>query len=195
MSWYFLGEDYRSAEILYGKRAAQCTALGFAEINAQYTSEFLTALQSAIGQMSVDGVRISSLPAKSMELAIDLPYGGSICGMGIPEGVTLIIGGGYHGKSTLLQALEQGVYNHVKGDGREYVITRDDALKLRAEDGRAVSNLDLSLFIHDLPNGKDTVKFNTENASGSTSQAANIIEAIESKSKVLLNRMKYNISY
>lgn len=94
-----------------------------------------------------------------MEISIDLPFGNSIRGMGIPEGVTLIIGGGYHGKSTLLQALEQGVYNHVKGDGREYVITREDALKLRAEDGRAVSHLDLSLFIHDLPKGKDTLVF------------------------------------
>lgn len=123
---------------------------------------------------------------KSMELAIDLPYGGSICGMGIPEGVTLIIGGGYHGKSTLLQALEQGVYNHVKGDGREYVITRDDALKLRAEDGRAVSNLDLSLFIHDLPNGKDTHCFSTEDASGSTSQAAGVMEGIEAETSCFL---------
>ena len=123
---------------------------------------------------------------KSMELAIDLPFGGSIFGMGIPEGVTLIIGGGYHGKSTLLQALEQGVYNHVKGDGREYVITRVNALKLRAEDGRAVSNLDLSLFIHDLPNGKDTRGFYTEDASGSTSQAANVIESMEAGASVML---------
>lgn len=123
---------------------------------------------------------------KSMELAIDLPFGGSIFGMGIPEGVTLIIGGGYHGKSTLLQALEQGVYNHVKGDGREYVITRVNALKLRAEDGRAVSNLDLSLFIHDLPNGKDTHCFSTEDASGSTSQAAGVMEGIEAGTSCFL---------
>ena len=96
--------------------------------------------------------------------------------MGIPEGVTLIIGGGYHGKSTLLQALEQGVYNHIAGDGREYVITENTAVKLRAEDGRSVQNLDLSLFIHNLPNGKDTKNFSTEDASGSTSQAAAVME-------------------
>ena len=123
---------------------------------------------------------------ESMEISIDLPFGNSIRGIGIPEGVTLIIGGGYHGKSTLLQALEQGVYNHVKGDGREYVITRADALKLRAEDGRAVSHLDLSLFIHDLPNGKDTHCFSTEDASGSTSQAAGVLEGIEAKTSCFL---------
>lgn len=123
---------------------------------------------------------------ESMEISIDLPFGNSIRGMGIPEGVTLIIGGGYHGKSTLLQALEQGVYNHVKGDGREYVITRADALKLRAEDGRAVSHLDLSLFIHDLPNGKDTHYFSTEDASGSTSQAAGVLEGMEAETSCFL---------
>ena len=123
---------------------------------------------------------------ESMENSIDLPFGNSIRGMGIPEGVTLIIGGGYHGKSTLLQALEQGVYNHVKGDGREYVITREDALKLRAEDGRAVSHLDLSLFIHDLPNGKDTHCFSTEDASGSTSQAAGVLEGMEAETSCFL---------
>ena len=123
---------------------------------------------------------------ESMEISIDLPFGNSIRGMGIPEGVTLIIGGGYHGKSTLLQALEQGVYNHVKGDGREYVITRADALKLRAEDGRAVSHLDLSLFIHDLPNGKDTHCFSTEDASGSTSKAAGVLEGIEAETSCFL---------
>lgn len=123
---------------------------------------------------------------ESMEISIDLPFGNSIRGMGISEGVTLIIGGGYHGKSTLLQALEQGVYNHVKGDGREYVITRADALKLRAEDGRAVSHLDLSLFIHDLPNGKDTHCFSTEDASGSTSQAAGVLEGMEAETSCFL---------
>ena len=123
---------------------------------------------------------------ESMEISIDLPFDNSIRGMGIPEGVTLIIGGGYHGKSTLLQALEQGVYNHVKGDGREYVITRADALKLRAEDGRAVSHLDLSLFIHDLPNGKDTHCFSTEDASGSTSQAAGVLEGMEAETSCFL---------
>ena len=106
--------------------------------------------------------------------------------MGIPEGITLIVGGGYHGKSTLLNALELGVYNHVPGDGREYVVTNDTALKLRSEDGRFIKDVDISLFINDLPNKKDTSCFSTEDASGSTSQAAGIIEGIEAGSKVFL---------
>ena len=106
--------------------------------------------------------------------------------MGIQKGITLIVGGGYHGKSTLLKALELGVYNHIEGDGREYVITDSSALKVRAEDGRFIKNTDISLFINNLPNGKDTKKFCSDNASGSTSQAANIIEGIESNTNIFL---------
>lgn len=123
---------------------------------------------------------------KSSEVEMNLPNRGLIKGMAIKKGVTLIVGGGYHGKSTLLNALELGIYNHIEGDGREFVITDNTAVKVRAEDGRSIKNTDISLFIDNLPNGKDTVKFSTENASGSTSQAANIVEAIESKSTVLL---------
>ena len=123
---------------------------------------------------------------ESLRVSMKLPFGEEITGMGIPQGVTLIIGGGYHGKYTLLQALEQGVYNHVRGDGREYVITEDTALKLRAEDGRSIRNLDLSLFIHDLPNRKNTHCFSTEDASGSTSQAAAVMEGIEAGSHTFL---------
>ena len=100
--------------------------------------------------------------------------------MGIRKGITLIVGGGYHGKSTLLKALEAGVYNHIAGDGREFVITDDTAFKLRAEDGRSITGVDISPFIKNLPNKKDTVHFSTEDASGSTSQAANLMEALES---------------
>ena len=107
-------------------------------------------------------------------------------GMGIPKGITLIVGGGYHGKSTLLKALELGVYNHIEGDGREYVITEQSAVKIRAEDGRSIRNTDISTFINNLPNGRDTVSFSTEDASGSTSQAANVIEAIESGTSLFL---------
>ena len=85
-------------------------------------------------------------------MTLDLPHRGPITGMGIPKGVTLIVGGGYHGKSTLLKALELGVYNHIAGDGREYVITDADAVKIRAEDGRSIRRTDISLFINDLPN-------------------------------------------
>lgn len=122
----------------------------------------------------------------SMEVVMKLPHAGAIKGMGIPRGVTLIVGGGYHGKSTLLSALESGVYNHIAGDGREYVVTEASAVKLRAEDGRSVKNVDISLFIKNLPDRRDTKRFCTEDASGSTSQAAGVVEAMESGAKTFL---------
>ena len=126
------------------------------------------------------------LSTKEDEVTLNLPGGRTITGLGIRSGITLIVGGGYHGKSTLLKALERGVYNHIPGDGREYVITEDTAMKLRSEDGRSIKQLDISAFIQNLPNGRDTVKFSTEDASGSTSQAANTVEAILSGSTTLL---------
>lgn len=116
---------------------------------------------------------------KSLEVEFNCPNQGLIKGMGIPQGITLIVGGGYHGKSTLLKAIELGVYNHIPGDGREFVITNSAAVKIRAEDGRSVSGVDISAFINQLPQGRSTTEFSTENASGSTSQAANIMEALE----------------
>lgn len=138
---------------------------------------------------------ISSKPLKnsvkfkspsSLQVELDLPNKGKTIGMGVKKGITLIVGGGYHGKSTLLKALELGVYNHTIGDGREYVITDDSAIKIKSEDGRSIKDTDISLFINNLPNGKNTKKFNSENASGSTSQAANIIEGIESNTSLFL---------
>ena len=123
---------------------------------------------------------------KELEVTMELPHKGKITGMGIRKGITLIVGGGYHGKSTLLKALELGVYDHIAGDGREYVITDNTAVKLRAEDGRSIQKTDISMFINDLPNGKDTVGFCTEDASGSTSQAANVVESIEAGTSLLL---------
>lgn len=122
----------------------------------------------------------------SLRITLHLPNRGAVSGMGIPQGITLFVGGGYHGKSTILQALQNGVYNHIAGDGRELVITDDSAFKLRAEDGRSVTGVDISPFIKNLPNRKDTVRFSTEDASGSTSQAANLMEALESGSSLIL---------
>ncbi len=122
----------------------------------------------------------------SMLVTIELPNGGSVSGMGIREGITLIVGGGFHGKSTLLNAIELGIYNHIPGDGREYVITREDAVKIRAEDGRRIEKVDISPFINNLPLGRDTKSLSTEDASGSTSQAANIVEAIEAGADTIL---------
>ena len=115
----------------------------------------------------------------SLKVEFNCPNRGLISGMGLPAGVTLIVGGGYHGKSTLLRAIELGVYNRIPGDGREFVVTNPAAVKIRAEDGRSVAGVDISPFINHLPQGRDTTQFYTENASGSTSQAANIIEALE----------------
>lgn len=138
---------------------------------------------------------VSQLPMKdsipfqspvSMEQTIHLPHHGDIAGMAVPKGVTLIVGGGYHGKSTLLGAIQDGIYNHIAGDGREFVITDASAVKLRAEDGRSIRHVDISLFIHDLPNHKDTTCFSTEDASGSTSQAAGVIEGMEAGSHLFL---------
>jgi len=117
---------------------------------------------------------------------IDLPHAGTIKGMGISRGITLITGGGYHGKSTLLATLEAGIYNHIPGDGREQCVSSSNSAKIRAYSGRYVVKTDISPFIKNLPYKKDTILFSTENASGSTSQAANIIEAIEAGASTLL---------
>ncbi|MBS5926876.1 MAG: ABC-ATPase domain-containing protein [Clostridium sp.] len=141
--------------------------------------------ESGVSSMPLrNGIKFIS--PKELEVSFNTPNSGIIKGMGIPKGITLIVGGGYHGKSTLLKALELGVYNHIEGDGREFVITNDSAMKVRAEDGRVIHKDDISLFINNLPNKKDTKNFVSDNASGSTSQAANIIESIESGSRLIL---------
>lgn len=122
----------------------------------------------------------------SLRTAFSPPNRGTVEGMVIPKGITLIAGGGFHGKSTLLNALKRCVYPHIPGDGREYVVTDPTAVKIRAEDGRSVSGMDISPFIRNLPYGKDTGFFSTPNASGSTSQAANIMEALETGTRLLL---------
>ena len=123
---------------------------------------------------------------EKFEITLNLPSGKEVSGMGIPKGITLIVGGGYHGKSTLLAALERGIYNHVAQDGREFIISETDAVKIRAEDGRNVEKVNISGFINNLPGNKDTIAFSTENASGSTSQAANVAEALEYGTSLLL---------
>lgn len=143
--------------------------------------------RSGVSQEPLEGegvVPFSSPPGLRVEM--EVPNAGTIRGMGIPEGVTLIVGGGYHGKSTLLKALERGVYNHRPGDGRERVVAHPTSVKIRAEDGRSVVGVDISPFIRDLPSGEDTRSFSSPNASGSTSQAANILEALEMGARVLL---------
>lgn len=125
----------------------------------------------------IDGIPFRA--PSTLEHSLQLPNQGTVSGMVIPRGVTLIVGGGFHGKSTLLQALERGIYNHLPGDGRELIVTTPQAVKIRAEDHRAVNSVDISPFIGTLPGNRSTECFSTDNASGSTSQAANIIEALE----------------
>ncbi len=141
--------------------------------------------KSGVDDRPMQGAVAFASPAEDA-VTLSLPGGRTITGLGIRKGITLIVGGGYHGKSTLLKALERGVYNHVPGDGREYVIMEDTAMKLRSEDGRSVKQLDISAFIRNLPSKRDTKCFSTEDASGSTSQAACTVEAILSGSKTLL---------
>jgi predicted ABC-class ATPase len=143
--------------------------------------------QSGINQKPMDPSQ--AIPFKSPEsmmVELELPNSGKVYGLGIPQGITMIVGGGFHGKSTLLNALEKGVYNHIPGDGREFVISNDNAVKIRSEDGRRIEKVDISPFINNLPLGKSTKDFSTEDASGSTSQATNIIESIEAGAEVML---------
>ncbi|MFT6915947.1 MAG: putative ABC-class ATPase [Motiliproteus sp.] len=142
--------------------------------------------RSGIDDRPLNGPVIPFTSPVQLALEPILPRGGKIRGMGIPEGVTLIVGGGFNGKSTLLQALERGVYNHIPGDGREWVICDASAVKIRSEDGRSINRVDISPFINNLPLGKETRQFCTDNASGSTSQAANIIEALSCDARTLL---------
>jgi predicted ABC-class ATPase len=142
--------------------------------------------RSGVDERPLEKEAIPFVSPSSLEVEFDCPNRGKIKGMGIPEGITLIVGGGYHGKSTLLKAIERGVYNHLPGDGREFVVTNPAAVKIRAEDGRSVAGVNISPFINQLPQGRSTQQFSTLNASGSTSQAANIIEALEAGAEVLL---------
>lgn len=141
--------------------------------------------ESGVSERPLNGA-VPFVSPDSQAVTLSLPHYGKITGMGIRKGITVIAGGGYHGKSTLLHALEAGVYNHIAGDGREYVITDESAMKIRSEDGRSIKELDISLFMDNLPGKTDTHRFTTENASGSTSQAANVMEAIEGEAKLLL---------
>lgn len=141
--------------------------------------------ESGISSHPMKGAKEFVSP-ESLEVTMELPHKGTIRGMGIRKGITLIVGGGYHGKSTILTALELGVYNHIAGDGREYVIADETAVKLRSEDGRFIKNVDISMFINDLPSKTNTHDFSTKDASGSTSQAAGIVESIEAGSHLFL---------
>jgi predicted ABC-class ATPase len=138
------------------------------------------------GPLGEDAGAVPLRTPEAFARTIRLPHAGPVRGMAIPKGVSLIVGGGFHGKSTLLRAIAEGVWNHRPGDGRERCATVRDAVKVRAEDGRSVAGVDISPFIGRLPGGRDTRAFSTANASGSTSQAASIQEALEAGASALL---------
>ena len=176
---------FRAGAELADDQAAIREALRERELVAFVADGAVLPRESGISQRPMkQAVRFMS--PESMRIVLQLPHRGPLPGMAIRRGVTLIVGGGYHGKSTLLEALERGVYNHIAGDGREYVITDESAVKLRAEDGRSIRGDDISMFIDNLPGGTDCRTFSTENASGSTSQAANTVEAMEAGSRAFL---------
>ncbi len=143
------------------------------------------ARESGVSQRPLaDSVPFES--PESLRVSVDLPHAGTVSGMAIPKGLTLIVGGGYHGKSTVLSALQRGVYAHIPGDGRELVVAVPEAVKVRAADGRPITRVDVSPFINHLPTGASTEVFSTKNASGSTSQAASIVEAVQGGTSLLL---------
>ncbi|MEW2454532.1 ABC-ATPase domain-containing protein [Streptomyces albus] len=143
--------------------------------------------RSGVDDRPADGAGVVPFASpEKLRVTVELPHAGAVTGMGVPEGVNLVVGGGFHGKSTLLRALETGIWDHVQGDGRELVVSRHETVKLRAEDGRRVERVDVHAFVDHLPDGSDTADFSTENASGSTSQAAALCEAVEVGARVLL---------
>ena len=168
------------AESLRGQLADQGLAAFIADGS-------LLPRESGTSDLPLDrGATVPFRSPESMRVELKAPHAGRISGMGIPAGVTLIVGGGFHGKSTLLRTIETGVYSHVPGDGRERCVSAPDAAKIRAYDGRPISAVDISLLIGTLPSGSDTSRFSTTNASGSTSQAATIAEALEMGATTLL---------
>lgn len=179
-----LDQAWAAVELADDQRAAR-EQMEASDLVAFVANGSILPRESGVSQRPLKSALAFEAPAEQ-RVVLDLPHRGKVAGMGIKRGVTLIVGGGYHGKSTLLRALQDGVYNHVAGDGRELVLTDSTAVKLRAEDGRAVSGVDISLFIRDLPDGRDTSRFSTVDASGSTSQAAATVEACEAGARALL---------
>ncbi|WP_193096244.1 ABC-ATPase domain-containing protein [Brevibacterium sp. FME17] len=180
------GENLREHVQLHRDQLELQNHLGEAGLLAFVGNGAILPRQSGDSDLPMESNAVAFASPSSLEHTVTLSNGRSLTGMAIPRGVTVIVGGGYHGKSTILRALERGVYPHIAGDGREWVITEPSATSIRAEDGRAVTGDDISPFINNLPSGTDTRAFTTTNASGSTSQAANLVEAVEVGARSLL---------
>ncbi|HCG56550.1 MULTISPECIES: ABC-ATPase domain-containing protein [Brevibacterium] len=180
------GDDLREHVQLHRDQLELRNRLGEEGLLAFIGNGAILPRRSGDSDLPMDSSAVAFSSPASLEHTVTLSSGRSLTGMAIPRGVTVIVGGGYHGKSTILRALERGVYPHIAGDGREWVITEPSATSIRAEDGRAVTGDDISPFINNLPSGTDTRAFTSTNASGSTSQAANLVEAVEVGARSLL---------
>ncbi|MCE4617642.1 MAG: ABC-ATPase domain-containing protein [Desulfurococcales archaeon] len=141
--------------------------------------------ESSLSQRPLENAIRFESPSE-LRVSVDLPYAGTVHGLALGGGVNVVTGGGFHGKTTLIEAIQDGIYNHVEGDGREYVVALRETFLVRAEDGRIVTSVDISPMIERLPWGRDTRGFSTLDASGSTSMAASIVEAIQLGAKLLL---------
>ena len=188
------GVIYEHLDAQHLQQLATCAADGDA-LRGQLADHDLVAFvadgsrlprHSGIDDRPLQSHAISWQSPPSLRVELEQADGTRITGTGIRRGVTAIVGGGFHGKSTLLDALRMGVYEHVPGDGREGVVCDETAVSIRAEDGRRISGVDLSPFIGPLPQGRRTDHFTSDDASGSTSQAAAIVEALEIGSRLLL---------
>lgn len=189
LRWSALSEDDRASAREFVETVEDAVALraALAErgLVAFVADDAVLPRRSGVDDRPLENAKPFRAP-QSLQVTIPTPNSGEVAGLGVPDGVTLIVGGGYHGKSTLLRAIEAGVHDHRPGDGRERVVARDDAVKVRAEDGRSVVRSDVSAFVSHLPSGEPTDDFSTTNASGSTSQAASMVEAVEAGAGVLL---------
>ena len=117
---------------------------------------------------------------------MDVPNKGRIRGLGIPTGITVVLGDAYSGRTELMKALAAGIYNHVPGDGREYVISMPDTVYVAAEDRRSVQRVDISAFVRQNPAGRDVRQYTTTHADPCAAQAAAVAEAMEVGARALI---------
>lgn len=138
----------------------------------------------------VDAKEFVTDPA--LKVTFDVPYGEPISGMGIPKGFTAVTGASRNGKSALLDAIFAGVYDHIPGDGREYVITSRDAAFIMAEPNRPADSVDISMFVPETPEFDDTSAAKKEFVSSPMSEFVSVSEAVEMGSKLILIDEEYS---
>ncbi len=117
---------------------------------------------------------------------VEVPHAGTVRGLGIPHGLTLILGESNGGRVDLTEAIAQGIYNHVPGDGRESVVTVADAVAIHSEAGRSIQQVDISAFATELLDGGNPASYSCKSAGSFSSQAASTVEALEAGARVLL---------